>query len=209
MKEIIKKYYYKNDPSYKNKGYNLIKNGNNLIFGVKSPKHNIDKVIQDYSLSSNKIIEIIDYDTEWVYTKYYNDYYPLVVLDSCDFYSKEEMQHIAAKYKDFISGDLTGFYNKVVKEFAKFTEHTGMFFSDISANNILVNHDVTDFRIIDVACIRKITENDMSFSAKDIICSKAPQIIVGDIKFLIDEAKEKANKISTLKLSDLKDCNIS
>ena len=38
----------------------------------------------------------------------------------------------------------------MVDEYTKFTEKTNGHFTDVFSNNILVNHDYSDFRLIDI-----------------------------------------------------------
>ena len=62
------------------------------------------------------------------------------------------------------------FYQKVINEYKKFNEATGCYFSDVFPNNILVNEDYSDFRIIDIGCLKIGEPKIPSFS----------QVITGD-----------------------------
>ena len=64
------------------------------------------------------------------------------------------------------------YYNIAYKinEYKKFTEATGCYFSDVFPNNILVNKDYSDFRIIDIGCLKIGEPKIPSFS----------QVITGD-----------------------------
>ena len=45
-------------------------------------------------------------------------------------------------------------YEKIICTYEKFHQQTNCFFCDIDPNNILVNDDFTDFKIIDVMCLK-------------------------------------------------------
>ena len=46
------------------------------------------------------------------------------------------------------------FYDSVINEYTEFTKNTGCYFSDVFPNNILVNEDYSDFRLIDIGCLK-------------------------------------------------------
>jgi len=119
------------------------------------------KAIIEYTQrSDNKIVDILDI---WMYagcvcfsTKFFEGYYPLVFIRECkNFYANNEFDECGVRYRAFMQkpGRAKAFYESVVCEMRSFTEHTGLYFEDISGNNILVNEDFTDFRIIDVGSI--------------------------------------------------------
>ena len=64
-------------------------------------------------------------------------------------------------------------YNQIVDEYQKFYDATGLYFSDISANNILISPDFTDFRIIDVESI-DVLNQDFEIEPHRLLCGHFP-----------------------------------
>ena len=117
---------------------------------------NIIQNILDYTQSDNKIVEIFKLDKDLVVTKNYSDWYPFLIKSSNNWWGDEMFKlRQESYYNKFQSlNTAENFYNKVINEYKKFTEATGCYFSDVFPNNILVNEDYSDFRIIDVGCLK-------------------------------------------------------
>tara|TARA_E500000331_G_C17205040_1_gene691031 strand:+ start:297 stop:1205 length:909 start_codon:yes stop_codon:yes gene_type:complete len=135
---------------------------------------------QEYSLKDNKIIEIKNSLTEvdnhlGVLTKFYPDWVPLVVLDVCDFYANEVFQKHKAEYHSKLSNYefIKNLYNQIIDEYQKFYDATGLYFSDISANNVLMSPNFSDFRIIDIECI-DVLRGDVEIPPHRILCGHFP-----------------------------------
>jgi len=133
-----------------------------------------------YSNKNNKIIEIKNpllkiKDKHGVLTKLYSDWVPLVILDVCDFYSDEVFQKAKKSYHEKLSdfSFAENLYNSIIEEYQSFYDETGLYFSDISANNILMSPDFEDFRIIDVESITKLTK-DVTISPFRLLCGHYP-----------------------------------
>lgn len=114
----------------------------------------IDRLIK-HSLLENKLIEIHEYSDRLI-TKFYRNWYPLVIIKECNFCPTNEFERRSRLYFESVT-DLRwaqDWYNNIVDEYQKIGQQ-GFSFYDVSSNNILVNEDFTDFRLIDVASIGK------------------------------------------------------
>ena len=133
---------------------------------------NIVQNILDYTQSDNKIVEIFKLDKDLVVTKNYSDWYPFLIKSSNNWWGDEMFKLRQESYYNKFQSQNTAenFYNKVINEYKKFTEATGCYFSDVFPNNILVNENYSDFRIIDVGCLKVGEPKIPSFS----------QVITGD-----------------------------
>lgn len=136
-------------------------------------QHNKDILIQDIKKlcqytqqQDNKIVEIYDVTEKEMVTKYYDGWHCLVYIEAEQdfrrweaFCSREELEKHVDVYLTFMSNEKNAYqlYNDVVDELEKFAQ-IGYIFYDRSANNILVNKDISDFRLIDVASIVNITK---------------------------------------------------
>ena len=113
------------------------------------------QTICEYSqLDDSKIVEIYTMEVGHIETKYYADYYPLVFIDECSFYPEEFIKERMEKYVEFMSvvENVQALYDMVADAMMDFAG-LGYIFADRSSNNILVNDDFTDVRIIDVVSI--------------------------------------------------------
>jgi len=128
--------------------------------------------ILDYSQSNNKIVKIFKLDNNLIVTKNYNDWYPFLIKSSNNWWNEDIYKaRQQAYYNKFNNKKIAiEFYQEIINEYKKFTEATGCYFSDVFPNNILVNKDYSDFRIIDVGCLKIGEPKIPSFS----------QVITGD-----------------------------
>jgi|TARA_B100000315_G_scaffold255410_1_gene298670 hypothetical protein len=155
--------------------------------------------IIDYSQGENKIIEIyeINKNPSKIVTKYYDNYFPMVITENCSFYPQDTFERCSNFYDNFMSDieNIKNLYTDIISEMRNFVEITGYYFSDISSNNIIVNENFTDYRIIDVSSLKPITEKVFIEPLDLMICShREPEFIkyvknlnkissnVGDIK---------------------------
>jgi len=118
---------------------------------------NKEKIIK-YSNENNKIVEILDITKHFIKTKYYLDWYPLVITNECKmFYDDRVVAERSKRYNEFLSNinKVKEMYDKISSEYNLFEELTELTFGDMTANNILVNSDITDFRIIDINSIER------------------------------------------------------
>jgi hypothetical protein len=123
----------------------------NLINNPES----VQKVL-DYTQSKNKIVEIFRLDKDLIVTKNYEGWYPFLIKSSNNWWDEnvfKSRQH--AHFNRFkTKAQAEQFYSDVIDEYKKFNQATGCYFSDVFPNNILVNEDYSDFRIIDVGCLK-------------------------------------------------------
>lgn len=123
----------------------------NLINNPES----VQKVL-DYTQSKNKIVEIFRLDKDLIVTKNYEGWYPFLIKSSNNWWDenvfKSRQQAHFNRFKTKAQAEQ--FYSDVIDEYKKFNQATGCYFSDVFPNNILVNEDYSDFRIIDVGCLK-------------------------------------------------------
>ncbi len=123
----------------------------NLINNPES----VQKVL-DYTQSENKIVEIFRLDKDLIVTKNYEGWYPFLIKSSNNWWDenvfKSRQQAHFNRFKTKAQAEQ--FYSDVIDEYKKFNQATGCYFSDVFPNNILVNEDYSDFRIIDVGCLK-------------------------------------------------------
>ena len=114
-----------------------------------------DQVIE-YSNKDNKIIEILSITQNEITTKYYTSWYPLVITTPCKmFYDESICKIVAERYVQLLNDTdkIQKLYSEICEEYNMFTTETGLYFNDRAGNNILLNSDMTDFRIIDICSI--------------------------------------------------------
>ena len=113
---------------------------------------NIVQNILDYTQSDNKIVEIFKLDKNLIVTQNYNDWYPFLIKSSNNWWDPKTFKNRQeAHFNRFKSKKVAEeFYQEVISEYKKFTKSTGCYFSDVFPNNILVNEDYSDFRLIDI-----------------------------------------------------------
>ena len=113
------------------------------------------QTICEYSQrEDNKVVEIYELEVGHIETKYYADYCPLVFIDECSFYPEEVIREHMEKYVEFMTvpANAQALYDLLSETMVEFAG-IGYVFADRSSNNILVNDDFTDVRIIDVVSI--------------------------------------------------------
>jgi hypothetical protein len=128
--------------------------------------------ILDYTQSENKIVEIFKLDKDLIVTKNYEGWYPFLIKSSNNWWGEDTFKtRQQAHFNRFkTKTQAEHFYSDVINEYKKFTQATGCYFSDVFPNNILVNEDYSDFRIIDVGCLKVGEAKIPTFS----------QVITGD-----------------------------
>tara|TARA_Y100000593_G_C4322140_1_gene344401 strand:- start:8366 stop:9253 length:888 start_codon:yes stop_codon:yes gene_type:complete len=128
---------------------------------ILNDKELVNKIL-DYSQSDNKIIEMFRIDDGVTISKYYDGWYPFLIKSSNNSYNQEEFNYRKNKHFEQFKNKSRAdkFYQDVINEYKNFNIETGCYFSDVFPNNILVNEDYTDFRIIDIGCLKrgKMTE---------------------------------------------------
>lgn len=148
------------------KDYEIWKDGDSSFFVI--PRHNpwiddnilLDKDvcngIIDYTQKENKIIEVYNLNADKIVTKYYDGWYPFLIKSSNNWWDESVFVKRQHAYHDRFTTETKKheFYDSVINEYTEFTKNTGCYFSDVFPNNILVNEDYSDFRLIDVGCLK-------------------------------------------------------
>lgn len=141
--------------------------------------------ILDYTQSNNKIVEIFKLDKNLIVTKNYSDWYPFLIKSSNNWWNPEIFEARKQSYYDRFNSKAVAkeFYEAVINEYKQFSFNTGCYFSDVFPNNILVNEDYSDFRIIDVGCL-KIGEAKLPSFSQVITGDAANNIGFIDVNYL-------------------------
>lgn len=120
-----------------------------------------DARIIDYTTrENNKIVEVFYIERSnliRIVTHYYENYYPLTIISENCYYEEDIFRRRSEALVSFMR-DLDRveiFYHRVVDEYEKFLQATGLYIQDMNANNILVTDDFDDFRLVDIASIQK------------------------------------------------------
>jgi len=120
------------------------------------------KEVIDYSQQENSnIVEIYHLTANRCVSKFYSELTPMVIIEKNSFYSPMVFLEKSKNYTNFISDydKVSNLYNKIVDSYVDFSINTGCYFDDMSGNNIMVNSDFSEFRIIDVFSIKKAYPN--------------------------------------------------
>ena len=143
-----------------------------IDINIVQDKNVIDKIL-DYTQQNNKIIEIYDISSEKIVTKYYDGWFPFLIKSSNNWWDDSVFKSRQQAYQNKFTNKKIAedFYNSVIQEYMDFTKNTNCYFSDVFPNNILVNEDYSDFRLIDVGCLRY---------GNDIKKPSFSQVITGD-----------------------------
>ena len=136
-----------------------------------------NKLIQDIleytQTPENKIVKTFKISNEVAITEYNKDWSPLIIKSANNFYPKEYaidlQKRFYTKFKK--RSNAVTFYNNVISKHKKIYDDLGVSFSDVAPNNIIVNKDFSDFKIIDISSLKK---------EKFVNKSPLTQIIYGD-----------------------------
>jgi hypothetical protein len=119
-------------------------------------EEDVDRVI-GYSSLNNNIVEIYELTEDKCVSKFYPDLMPMVIIAANNFYEKSVFLERSESYQKFIKNfdNVNNLYNRIVDSYIDFITNTGCYFEDMSANNVMVNSDYSEFKIIDVFSIKK------------------------------------------------------
>lgn len=117
---------------------------------------NICNDIIDYTQKENKIIEVYNLNADKIVTKYYDGWFPFLIKSSNNWWDTSVFTQRQQAYRNRFTDENIAkeFYDSVIHEYTEFTKNTGCYFSDVFPNNILVNEDYSDFRLIDIGCLK-------------------------------------------------------
>ena len=82
----------------------------------------------------------------------------MVIIQENDFYEDHVFSATSKFYQEFIKNfdSVRNLYNRIVDSHIDFIVNTGCYFEDMSANNIMIDSDYNEFKIIDVFSIRRV-----------------------------------------------------
>ncbi len=135
---IIKKHTPWVDPS--------IINDNNLI----------NKFLNYTQQKENKIVQTYKITSDIVITEYHPNWSPLIIKSANNFYSFEYIKNLQDRFYKYFSDKkyVNNFCGKILNSLFKLSKELGMSFEDVAPNNILVNEDFSDYKIIDISSLR-------------------------------------------------------
>jgi len=150
--KVIKELQYWNKPG--DRRYQILEDSDKTYFAV----YNVDGLelpqrVIDYSQKQNDIIPIYECG-EWILTEYLEDFQPVIIRGSCDFYEDLRVKEYNDYFKD--PKNILAYYKRVIHAHQDFIADTNWYFDDRTGTNVLVNRNFTDLRIIDVCSLRPV-----------------------------------------------------
>lgn len=105
----------------------------------------------------NHFIEIHQIEPPKIVSKFYSEYDPLLIIYEASFYTQFTVQRVRRTYQKLFDSPriLKQFWSRISEAYKNLKDKTSFSSDDISANNILVKPDFSDFKIIDVLSLRK------------------------------------------------------
>ena len=178
--------YYWNKPGQRK--YQILEDNHNTYFAV----HNVENIILpdcvlEYSQQCNDIITILEQGS-WIVTEYLQDYQPIIIRGSCDFYKEMRVK----EYNNFFQSktNCKNYYKRIVKEHIGLIESTGWHFNDRSGTNVMVDKNYTDFKIIDVMSLQPVTESQTFTVTEFFYPSKRKKALAHKYGMIIPDIKD-------------------
>lgn len=153
--KVLHELYYWNTPGERR--YRVLEDSKQKYFAVRNvnnivlPKHVID-----YTQNiDNPIVKIYE-QGEWIVTEFLQDYQPVIIRGSCDYYEDLRVRD----YNEYFSSPerCARYYTRIVEAYIHMKERTGWCFSDRTGTNIMVNRGFKNFRIIDVMSLEPASQ---------------------------------------------------
>ncbi len=130
--------------------------------------------ILDYTQTSiNNIVRTFKISNDIAITEYHPNWSPLIIKSANNFYPSDYATDLQNRFYKYFSDKkyVNSFCTQILNSLFRMSDELGISFEDIVPNNILVNEDFTEFKIIDISSLRKEKfENKYSLT----------QIIYGD-----------------------------
>ena len=137
---------------------------------IINDKSLIKKILDYTQTPKNNIVKTFKINSEIAITEYHKDWYPLIIKSANNFYSKEYGDSLKTKFYNYFSDKTRAdvFYKKVIDKHKKISDDLGVSFEDVAPNNIIVNNNFSNFKIIDISSLRKEKFNN-KYSLTQII----------------------------------------
>ena len=139
----------------------------------------IQRILEYTQNPDNNIVPTYKIDENMIVTKWYDDWYPLIIKSANNFYDEDvwntrRTRHFN-RFKDLEHSQ--EFYNSVISKHFKIFNELGVSFEDVAPNNIMVNEDLSDYVLIDIPCLRKTEPEQVKRYLDGLSMS---QVIYGD-----------------------------
>ena len=153
--EVKHELYYWNKPGERK--YQILEDKQGMYFAI----HNVENIVLpetvlSYSQQPNDVVAILE-QGQWIVTEYLQDYQPVIIRSSCDYYEDLRVK----QYNKYFSKQVNcvNYYNRVAQSHIDFMRATGWMFADRTGTNIMVDKYYKDFKIIDVMSLQPITQS--------------------------------------------------
>jgi hypothetical protein len=153
--EVKRELYYWNKPGERK--YQILEDTNGTYFAVHNV-HNIELAAEVllYSQQQNDIVKILE-QGKWIVTEYLENYQPVIIRSSCDYYKDLGVSQYNKFFKQH--SNCQQYYNRIANSHIDFMKSTGWCFTDRTGTNVMVNNNYTDFKIIDVMSLAPVKES--------------------------------------------------
>tara|TARA_R100000152_G_C6740791_1_gene164584 strand:- start:185 stop:844 length:660 start_codon:yes stop_codon:yes gene_type:complete len=116
-----------------------------------------NQIVEYSQEDESNIVKIYKLTADKCISEFYKDLSPMVIIEKNNFYNSQLFLKKSKEYAKFICDleRVSELYNKIVDSYIMFIKKTGCYFNDMSGNNIMVNFDFSEFKIIDVFSIKQ------------------------------------------------------
>ena len=154
----------------------------------KEFKNKRDQIISWSQKEDNKFIKIFDIritdDEVEVVTEYLPDYLPLTIIGlNKEFYTDGEKFEASRRYEMLVTDrdNTSWLLNQYCAEMGKMFHELEYYPTDMSSNNVLINKDIDDFRIIDVLSL-DFADGPLDINTEKVIMGSQRRVIDGYYK---------------------------
>lgn len=153
--EVKHELYYWNKPGERK--YQILEDKQGMYFAI----HNVENImlpetVLTYSQQPNDVVAILE-QGQWIVTEYLQDYQPVIIRSSCDYYEDLRVKQYNKYFAKHIN--CVNYYKRIAQSHIDFMRSTGWMFADRTGTNIMVDKNYTDFKIIDVMSLQPITQS--------------------------------------------------
>ena len=153
--EVKHELYYWNKPGERK--YQILEDKQGMYFAI----HNVENIVLPetvltYSQQPNDVVAILE-QGQWIVTEYLQDYQPVIIRSSCDYYEDLRVKQYNKYFAKHIN--CVNYYKRVAQSHIDFMRSTGWMFADRTGTNIMVDKYYKDFKIIDVMSLQPITQS--------------------------------------------------
>ena len=146
------------------------------------------EIIEWSQREDNKFIKIfrirVEKDEVEVVTEYLPDYLPLTIIGlNEEFYTDGEKFEASKRYENLVTDreNISWLLNEYCTEMGRMFQQLEYYPTDISSNNILINSEIDDFRIIDVLSL-DFADSPLDINTERVIMGSKQRVIKGYYK---------------------------